>query len=360
MFESAAPAFSRSDYRPSFLYWAARAHGKARQRPVKQTSVSALVQTDYGNSYLRAAGEREAGAASRGARRRRAREQPAGIAATAPALPTDRLIRLLLAGGLYDDAMNELRFAQRAWGPSTPVDATIAWVYYRKGELRRAITLMRRAYPQHLTSVGQELPPEILQVIFPLTYWDWIRKYSTPQGLDPYMIAALIAQESTFDPKVRSSANAWGLMQLVPATGRRLARTLGIPRFSTPMLTNPETNIRLGTLYFSTPGGAVRRHVLRAGELQRRREPRGALAGGAARDSIRTSSSTTSRFLRPRTTSSGSWERPKTIGCSTARAAATRFRWPVWPRLQAPHLRGWVRRRRQPRRHEHLQARKLR
>ena len=42
---------------------------------------------------------------------------------------------------------------------------------------------MRRAYPQHLTSYGQELPPEILQVIFPLTYWDWIRKYSAPRTI---------------------------------------------------------------------------------------------------------------------------------------------------------------------------------
>src|SRR4029450_12578982 len=47
------------------------------------------------------------------------------------------------------------------------------------------------------------------------------------------------------------SANAWGLMQIVPPTGRRLARTLGIRRFSTASLTNPQTNIRLGMLYFS-------------------------------------------------------------------------------------------------------------
>ena len=65
------------------------------------------------------------------------------------------------------------------------------------------------------------------------------------------LVAALIAQESTFDPKARSAANAWGLMQIVPATGRRLARSVGIRRFSTSMLTNPETNIRLGTLHFS-------------------------------------------------------------------------------------------------------------
>jgi soluble lytic murein transglycosylase len=153
--------------------------------------------------------------------------------------------------GLYDDALGELRYAQRAWGTSTAIDATIAWAYYRKGELRRAITLMRRAYPQHLTSGAQELPVELMQVIFPLTYWDSIQRLAKQHGLDPYIIAALIAQESTFDAKIKSPANAWGLMQVVPATGRRLARSLGIRNFSMATLTDPQANLRMGTLYFS-------------------------------------------------------------------------------------------------------------
>ena len=62
--------------------------------------------------------------------------------------------------------------------PRRAIEATIAWVYHQKGELRRAITLMRRAYPQFLTAGGAELPAEILQVIFPLTYWDAIRQHS--------------------------------------------------------------------------------------------------------------------------------------------------------------------------------------
>ena len=250
VFENAAAAFSRSDYRPLFLYWSARAHGKIGNGPQADERLR-LVQADYGNSYYGRLATVKLSPATDAARADAVPVNRPIVAAAAPALPTERMIRLLLAAGLYDDALNELRFAQRAWGPSTPVDATIAWVYYRKGELRRAITLMRRAYPQHLTARGQELPTEILQVIFPLTYWDWIRKYSAARNLDPYLIAALIAQESTFDAQVRSSANAWGLMQVVPATGRRLARSLGVTRFSTPMLTNPETNIRLGTLYFS-------------------------------------------------------------------------------------------------------------
>ena len=110
---------------------------------------------------------------------------------------------------------------------------------------------MRRAYPQSMTASGHLLPVEMRQVIFPLVYWDLIRKHSNAYDLDPYVMAALIAQESTFEPDIRSVANAWGLMQVVPATGRRLARNLGMRRFSTSTLTNPEANIRLGTLYFS-------------------------------------------------------------------------------------------------------------
>jgi peptidoglycan lytic transglycosylase len=248
-FENAAAAFPRSDYRPSFLYWAARSHGKLGDGNDAEARLR-LVFTDYGNSYYGRLASRHLPRATRA-------EVPDAVPATrqAPAdratePPTANLIRLLLTAGLYDDALNELRYAQRSVGSSPSIDATIAWAYHQKGELRRAITLMRRAYPQHLTA-EQGLPRELLQVIFPLTYWDLIRKHSAARDLDPYLVAALIAQESTFDAGVRSVANAWGLMQIVPSTGRKLARTLGMKRFSTSMLTNPEINIRMGTLYFS-------------------------------------------------------------------------------------------------------------
>ena len=110
---------------------------------------------------------------------------------------------------------------------------------------------MRRAYPQFLADGGQQLPVELRQVIFPMAYWTSIRREATARGLDPYLMAALIAQESTFDPKARSVANAWGLMQIVPATGRRVAQQLGIRRLQTSQLTDPEINIRIGMQYFS-------------------------------------------------------------------------------------------------------------
>jgi soluble lytic murein transglycosylase len=250
VFERAAETFPRSDYRPSFLYWSARAHGKLGAGSQAESRLRLLV-VDYGNSYYGRLALRNL--PRQGRAEPNADAVPAARAATPDPPrepPTSTVIRLLLASELYDDALNELRFAERAWGTSRPIEATIAWTYYQKGELRRAITLMRRAYPQFLTA-DQTVPREILQVIFPLKYWDLIRKHAAVHDLDPYLIAALVAQESNFDPEIRSAANAWGLMQIVPATGRRLARSVGIRRFTTSMLTNPETNVRLGTLYFS-------------------------------------------------------------------------------------------------------------
>jgi soluble lytic murein transglycosylase len=250
IFENASTSFPRSDYRPSFLYWAARSHGKLGAGADAESRLR-LVFADYGNSYYGRLAARNLPRAARAETPGDAVRVAQQALADRPAEPANAsVIRLLLTAGLYDDALNELRFAQRSNGTSPAIEATIAWAYNRKGELRRGISLMRRAYPQFLTA-DQSLPREVLQIIFPLTYWDLIRKHSAERDLDPYVVAALFAQESTFDAGIRSSANAWGLMQIVPSTGKRLARTLAIRRFTTPMLTNPEINIRMGTLYFS-------------------------------------------------------------------------------------------------------------
>jgi len=261
VFESAAAAFPRSDYRPPFLYWSARAREKLGQRESADARMR-LVYTDYMNSYYgrlasRRLPETKAVDAGGDGAAHEARAMAAGLTGpvqpppVAAPPPNADLVRRLLAEGLYDDGLRELAYAQKAWGTSPAIEATIAWTYHEKGDLRRAITVMRRAYPQFLAAGGERLPAEILQIIFPLTYWDAIKRNAAVYDLDPYIMAALTAQESAFDPAAHSGANAWGLMQIVPSTGRRLASSLGLRRFSTSMLTNADTNVRLGTLYFS-------------------------------------------------------------------------------------------------------------
>ena len=254
-FDSGAAAFPRADTRPAWLYWSGRARDQTGETAIANERYR-LEVADYQNSYYgRLASTLLA-----------ERDDPPVDAnvTVAPALgaapiPTAALIRQLVGLEMYDAALKELQYAQLEWGDTSAIEATVAWIRHmqarneiapdRFDHLRGAINIMKRAYPQYLAAGGEGLPPAILEVIYPLDYWPLITKYSDANGLDPYLMAALIAQESTFTADVRSPANAYGLMQLLPATGRVYARRVGL-QYSAGLLTQPEPNIRMGMKYF--------------------------------------------------------------------------------------------------------------
>ena len=245
IFDRGAAQFPRSDYRPSWLYWSGRA---ALQAGDVETGVARLrlTATDYHNSYYGRLAVKNLASRRGGAITPSLQRQPVQAS-----MPTAPRIALLLATGLNQEAMSELLYAQRVWGDSPQLQATIALTHRRLGNVRAGINAMKRAYPQYLAAGGETLPNEILQVIFPLEYWPLLQKYAAQRSLDPYVVAALVAQESNFDPVVVSHANAWGLMQVLPSTGRSLARKLGVRPFSTKRLTEAEVNVRLGTQFFA-------------------------------------------------------------------------------------------------------------
>jgi soluble lytic murein transglycosylase len=246
-FDGGSAQFPRSDYRPSWLYWSGRA---AQQVGDVETGVARLrlAAIDYHNSYYgrlavaRLAGER-GGAITSPMRRE--------VLPDLPTVPSADRIALLLATGLNREAMGELQYAQRMWGDSPRLQATIALTHKRLGNIRAGINAMKRAYPQYLAAGGETLPHEILEVIFPVEYWLLLQKHAAAKGLDPYLVAALVAQESNFDPLVKSNANAVGLMQVLPSTGRGYARKLGVRPFSANRLTDAEVNVRIGTQIFA-------------------------------------------------------------------------------------------------------------
>ncbi|MGE3490724.1 MAG: transglycosylase SLT domain-containing protein [Vicinamibacterales bacterium] len=244
-FDRGAAQFPRSDYRPSWLYWSGRARLAAGDT---ETGVARLrlAATDYHNSYYGRLAVKQLASRRGAAIAPTLQRQP-----TPASVPTAQRIALLLATGLNQEAMSELQYAQRVWGDSPQLQATIALTHRRLGNVRAGINAMKRAYPQYLAAGGETLPKDILEVIFPLDYWPLLQKYSKQRNLDPYVVAALVAQESNFDPVVVSHANAWGLMQVLPSTGRSLARKIGVRPFSTKRLTEPEVNVRLGTQFFA-------------------------------------------------------------------------------------------------------------
>ncbi len=126
----------------------------------------------------------------------------------------------------------------------------VARVYSSGGEYYRALKALKRAIAGYFSMDVNALPAPYWHGLFPRPYWDALQHYSTENGLDPYLVASLIRQESEFNPGAISHANAYGLMQLLPKTGKGEAKAQGLHHYSTDSLLDPTTNIELGTRYF--------------------------------------------------------------------------------------------------------------
>jgi soluble lytic murein transglycosylase len=89
----------------------------------------------------------------------------------------------------------------------------------------------------------------LLHIVFPFPYRDAVVAEAGAHGLDPYLVAGLIHQESNFTPDARSRVGAVGLMQVMPGTGQTLGRSSGIGRVDAAQLEDPDLNMRLGTQF---------------------------------------------------------------------------------------------------------------
>ena len=102
-----------------------------------------------------------------------------------------------------------------------------------------------------LRNRGREWDCALLRVVYPFPYRELLTSRARELGLDPYLVAGLVRQESAFHPSIVSPAGAIGLMQVMPATGRQLARASGVRDFTTATLENPEVNVHLGTRFLA-------------------------------------------------------------------------------------------------------------
>ncbi len=120
----------------------------------------------------------------------------------------------------------------------------------RQGKRRASIPHLRRAFPA-LGGPHQGSAPRAAQrLYYPVGFSDSVEAAAEASGLRPHLVYGMIREESAFDVSALSHAGARGLMQLMPATGREVARRLGLP-FTTERLDDPAYNIRLGAAYFS-------------------------------------------------------------------------------------------------------------
>lgn len=176
-----------------------------------------------------------------------------------PAIPTQEAgmsplrmerVRLLLAAGLEALAEAEVRFGATRQEP-VPLQLAmeLAGALQRAGKVDRGVRTIKGLLPGYLSFPFGAVSERFWQLAFPIPYRASLEKFARQAEIDPFVFAGLIRQESEFNASVVSASNAYGLSQILPATGRDLSRRVGMKGFTPRMLFDPTTNIHLGTYY---------------------------------------------------------------------------------------------------------------
>lgn len=154
--------------------------------------------------------------------------------------------------GLFDWSLDELNEARKKAPNSPKINLSLARYHRAKGDNVNALLALARSYPDYSQMFPEEMGREEWEIFYPLIHWGDIKRWSAERSLDPYQVAGLIRQESVFNPRAKSGANAYGLMQLILPTAQTMARKYVTTTSSiTPatLMNDPALNIELGTAY---------------------------------------------------------------------------------------------------------------
>ncbi len=156
--------------------------------------------------------------------------------------------RLLTSAGMDSWAEVELRYgAEKEDQPQ--VMAMELSLLLGKGKPEQALRSIKRYAVGYLNLPFDAAPRDFWRFAFPLPFRADLDRFAKANSLDPFLVAALIRQESEFDPHAVSRTSARGLTQIMPETGRELSRRMHLAPYSTLRLFEPAVNLQLGTYY---------------------------------------------------------------------------------------------------------------
>lgn len=155
-------------------------------------------------------------------------------------------IALLEKLGMDVEQRFELDALDEAAGTSPDRIAATAHAFLAHDQSSRAIRLA-----QKLIDAGQR-DARAYRLLYPMIDRDELAKASKANGLDPWLVAGLIRQESNFNPRAVSAANARGLMQVLPSVGEEVSRALRYPVWYPALLLDADANLQLGTAHLAS------------------------------------------------------------------------------------------------------------
>jgi soluble lytic murein transglycosylase len=218
--------------RPAAEYWGARALERLGRRTESVEKLTHLADFHTTSYYAGLAEERLGRPPTVAAAALPADDPPPPFPASLTGLHAERA-RALASVGFRRLARRELDALAADAPRQELIDA-----YQSVGAISASLRVAREVWRDSTNTPHRDL--------YPLGYWEIVRSASLRQRLDPFLVVSLIRQESLFEPEAVSSADARGLMQLMPATARELSRDDGMP-VEKAALFRPDVNVDLGT-----------------------------------------------------------------------------------------------------------------
>ena len=150
--------------------------------------------------------------------------------------------------GLDSDAAREMAGLIDRYSREPDLLVVLSTMLSEAGAYHQALRLVRAKFRDQLERTGGLVSPALWPVAYPMGLLPTI-KGQEAKGVDPYLVAAIIREESQYDWRAVSRVGAIGLMQVMPGTANNVAQRLGLPAVGRADLFDQETNIRIGVHY---------------------------------------------------------------------------------------------------------------
>jgi soluble lytic murein transglycosylase len=234
-------------YRIGAIYWRARAIEQARDRAAA-LPLYRQVLVEAPRSYYGVLAARRLGGTT---------DVSIPASVTLPADPSEALagdpgfmrVELLRRLGLIEAALEELDdVAERAIGDPVRLYG-LSNAYARDERYHLALRIHRRHLTNLAASGDPALPRAFWETVYPFAWRNDVMAAAARAGVEPYLVAAVVREESSYYPRAVSRAGARGLMQLMPATARPMAEHRGLAFAGGDLLDDPRANIEMGTAF---------------------------------------------------------------------------------------------------------------
>jgi soluble lytic murein transglycosylase len=258
--------YPQSPHIPSALYWLGRLE-EERGEAGEARAVYSLLRSRFAHSFYaeqaslrerqlaagRAAEAPQPGSLAAGAAQEIPPRQQSPIPSCASEVAAESLrpVLALQELGLEGLAEQYLKTALAARPALPELRFYLSRLEAGQGQASAALFDAAKAVPDYSWYEFSELPKEMWILLYPQSYWRLVQRQARANRIDPFLAMGLIRQESAFNPHAASSADARGLMQILPKTASRSKRPSSI-RSTGRRLYNPSYNIRFGCSYLRT------------------------------------------------------------------------------------------------------------